>query len=469
MRPAGHGGGADSVTAVPRTPDAGLEAQIGQWRGYVQRHRAISPADVDELEGHLRDQVADLEHTGLSGDEAFLVAVKRMGSLDQVSREFAREHSERLWKQLVLTPELPEASDTRSRRELVVVLALAVAAAVAIKAPALAGYDLDDDASWYARNFALLVLPFLAGYFSWKRRLGWARSLRLLAPPFLFGALVANVYPHAEGGSTEVLVAIHLPILLWFVVGLAYVGGDWRSHPRRMDFIRFTGEWAVYYTLLALGGAVLVGLTLAGFEAIGLEISSFIEEGAPLRRGGRDPRGRLAGRGQAERRGEHRPGSHPRLHPADRADAAGVPGRLPRHRQCRRGGPGPADPGRRDSGPGARAAALRDLRSGSAGAARPVRPIAAAGAQRLAGRRAHAVAMLIRITEFGASPNKTAALGLNLILLANLAWSARLSVGFLRRRLPFSALERWQTTYLPVYAAWAAVVVLVFPPAFSFT
>ena len=122
------------------------------------------------------------------------------------------------------------------------------------------------------------MLPFLAGYFAWKRRLGWARSLRLLAPPFLFGALVANVYPHAEGGSTEVLVAIHLPILLWFVVGLAYVGGDWRSHPRRMDFIRFTGEWAVYYTLLALGGAVLVGLTLAGFEAIGLEISSFIEE-----------------------------------------------------------------------------------------------------------------------------------------------------------------------------------------------
>jgi hypothetical protein len=79
------------------------------------------------------------------------------------------------------------------------------------------------------------------------------------------------------------------------------------------------------------------------------------------------------------------------------------------------------------------------------------------------------VAMLIRITEFGASPNKTAALGLNLILLANLAWSARLGVGFLRRLRPFSALERWQTAYLPLFAAWAAVVVVVFPPAFSYT
>ena len=30
-----------------------------------------------------------------------------------------------------------------------------------------------------------------------------------------------------------------------------------------MDFIRFTGEWAIYYTLIALGGAVLLGLTAA--------------------------------------------------------------------------------------------------------------------------------------------------------------------------------------------------------------
>jgi hypothetical protein len=35
------------------------------------------------------------------------------------------------------------------------------------------------------------------------------------------------------------------------------------------------------------------------------------------------------------------------------------------------------------------------------------------------------------------------------------------------RRGPFGAIERWQTDYLPVYAAWAAIVVVVFPPAFG--
>ena len=73
-----------------------------------------------------------------------------------------------------------------------------------------------------------------------------------------------------------------------------------------------------------------------------------------------------------------------------------------------------------------------------------------------------------RIGEFGFSPNRVAALGVNVILLVNLAWSAVLSIRFLRGRGPFATLERWQTNYLYVYAAWAAVVVVVFPPAFGF-
>jgi hypothetical protein len=256
---------------VAGSPDAELEARIGQWRGYVQRHRAISPRDTDELEDHLRDQVAELEGAGLRSDEAFLVAVKRMGSLDEVSREFAREHSERLWKQLVLGLGTPDTSSARSRGELPVVLGLAGASALAIKVPALFGLDLSTDGGFYARNLGLFVLPFLAGYFAWKRQIGLPRSLRLLVPPFLLGAVVVNGYPFAGAGSTEVLTAIHLPIMLWFAVGLAYVGGEWRSHHRRMDFVRFTGEWVVYYTLLALGGGVLVGLTTAGFAAIGVD------------------------------------------------------------------------------------------------------------------------------------------------------------------------------------------------------
>jgi hypothetical protein len=75
---------------------------------------------------------------------------------------------------------------------------------------------------------------------------------------------------------------------------------------------------------------------------------------------------------------------------------------------------------------------------------------------------------LVRITEFGFSPNRVAALGENVILLVNLAWSAVLYIRILRGHGSFTGLERWQTDYSPVYAVWAAIVVIVFPPVFGY-
>jgi len=77
-------------------------------------------------------------------------------------------------------------------------------------------------------------------------------------------------------------------------------------------------------------------------------------------------------------------------------------------------------------------------------------------------------AIASRITEFGFTPNRVAALGENLILLVNLAGSAWLYARFLRRRSSFADLERWQIAYLPVYSLWAALVVVIFPPLFGY-
>jgi hypothetical protein len=77
--------------------------------------------------------------------------------------------------------------------------------------------------------------------------------------------------------------------------------------------------------------------------------------------------------------------------------------------------------------------------------------------------------MIARIGELGFSPNRTAALGLNLVLLVNLAGAAWLSVRFLMGRARLHRLERWQTTYLPVFALWAAAVVVILPPVFGFS
>src|SRR3982751_3072440 len=122
---------------------ASLEEQIDRWRSSLRHRQAIHSVDVAELEDHLREQVAALIDAGLAADEAFLVAVKRMGGIDALSREFAREHSDRLWKQLVAYPAgAEEAKKGAARLDAVVAFCLAALAAALIKLPTLFGFRL---------------------------------------------------------------------------------------------------------------------------------------------------------------------------------------------------------------------------------------------------------------------------------------------------------------------------------------
>lgn len=172
--------------------DRTLEEQIAQWRVYARRRETLHAQDVEELEGHLRDQLAALTANGLSGDEAFLIAVKRMGNLDALSREFARAHSERLWKQLVMPSDAHDGTADRPRDDALLAIGLAVAAGTAVKLPGLFGLTFsEENAFFYARNASLFVLPVLAIYFLWKRGWDLVKGL-VLALPFVGGAALAN-------------------------------------------------------------------------------------------------------------------------------------------------------------------------------------------------------------------------------------------------------------------------------------
>ncbi len=423
--------------------------------------------DVEELEDHLRDQIAELSEAGLAEDEAFLVAVKRMGDLDGLSREFAREYSERLWKQLVVSAE-DGAAPGEAMREGAVAVGLALAAAVAIKVPELFGVRIAEDA-FYALNFSLFALPFLAGFFAWKRGVDPVR-LAWLGVAFVTAAVIVNALPFEEGGHTEALTALHLPIALWLVVGIAYAGGRWRDHARRMDFVRFSGEWFIYYALIAAGGGVLMAFTMFVFEAVGLDAEVLLAEW---------------------------------IMPCGVVGAVVIAGWLVEAKQSVIENMAPVLT--RLFTPlfallllvflgtiawtGAGLDVQRELLIGfdlllvvvlglllyAISARDPQAPPGVFDYLQLVLVVSALVvdvialwAIAARISEFGFSPNKVAALGENLILLVNLGWSAVLYARFLAARGSFTALERWQTAYLPVYAIWAAIVAVGFPVLFGY-
>lgn len=447
-----------------------LEERIAQWREFVSRRDAIA-RDVDELEGHLRDRIDGLKSSGLDDDEAFLIAVKRMGRLDELSKEFAREHSERLWKQLVMPDTAPETSDPRS---LWLALGLAVGAALAVR---LAAVLLPGGPTAAIMNTSVLVLPFLAIYFLARRRANTATIVGVLVP-FAVTALVLNAYPFVPDGMTQALSAMHAIVAMWLVIGIAYAGGDWRSSRARMDFIRFSGEWVVYYALIALGGAVIIAITLGVFGAIGIDAQPFVGEW---------------------------------LLPCGAAGAVLVAAWLVEAKQSVVENIAPVltkvfSPlftllllalivawivqGVAASSEGTIVVfGERDLLIifdvvvifalalllYSLSARDPLQPPGwydrlqvVLLASTLVVDILVLVSMIGRIAEYGASPNKLASLGLNLILVVNLVGATWLQTRFVFGRERFGTLERWQTAYLPVYLAWTAVVVALFPVVFGY-
>lgn len=448
-------------------PSPSLEEQIDKWRSYLRRRQTIHSVDVAELEDHLREQVNGLRDVGLATDEAFLVAVKRMGELDALSREFAREHSDRLWKQLVVSSS-SDQTWAEASTDGIVAFALAMVAALFVRMPVLFGIELDTNEGFYARNLSFFVLPLLSGYFVWKRRLSRSTALCLSAG-FVAAGVFANVYPFVPKGHTEVLTALHLPIALWLLVGVAYAGSRWNQVAGRMDFIRFSGELFIYFVLIALGGGVFIGFMSMLFDAIGIDAEPYIEWVVPSGAAGAV----LVASWLVEAKQSVIENMAPVLTRlftplfaillltflgtvlwTGRAIDISrevliafdlllvvVLGLLLYSVSAR-------DP---ESPPG-----IFDV----------VQVILVVSALLANGVALWAIAA--RISEFGFSPNRVAALGENLILLVNLAWAAVLYIQFLRRRGSFAGLERWLTNYLPVYFVWAAIVVIVFPPVFRY-
>jgi hypothetical protein len=450
-------------------PVDSIEAQVDAWRAHLRANRAITDPDVRELEDHLREQITSLGAQGLSEDEAFLVAVKRIGAVDALTREFAREHSDRLWKQLVLSGNGPSdaagASTGAGSRATWVALALAVAAGVAIKVPMLVGREFNRDAAFYALNLSFFTLPFIAAYFAWARRLP-RPTLGWLLGAFVGAEVLVNAYPFSPspGADTQVLTALHLPIALWLAVGVAYVGGRWRASERRMDFIRFTGELFIYYVLIGLGGGVLICLTFTLFRAIGID-TGWVLDGWVL------PCGIAGAAVVATWLVEAKQSVIENMAPVLTRVFTPLFALLLLVFLLTVAATGRAiDPDREVLiGFDLLLVVVFGLLLYSISARDPLAP---PGLQDWIQLTLVGTALIVdalalwavgtRISDFGFTPNRVTALGENVILLANLTGSAILYARFLRGRLPFSRLWAWQTTYLYVLAGWAVVVAFLF-------
>lgn len=415
-----------------------MEELVDRWRSAMGE----GLDDVSAVEAALRVRIGALAEQGLSPDAAFFTAVGQIASPTARSR-------------------LPTEGLART-------LAVAVAAAAVVLAPRLL-LDAEDYFEFLVRNLPFLVLPVLVFWL-----LAGRGVLRRVGPWLLLGfaalAGLVNLFPFEPWSDTEFIVILHAPVVAWSLVAFAHMAGEWRSHERRMEVVRFTGEAFVFVVLMALGGGLLTGISIGVFAALGIDVAELATTLMP---------GAAAGALIVAAWLVDRPDQvMERIAPVLSAVFTPLLGVVL----------GVAAIAGAVSGFGIEAdrevlvlfdvllVLVTGLLLYRVSARDPHDPWSALdGAHLLTIGFAllldmvGLVAMVGRIAEFGASPNKVVALGLNLLLLVVLGRSAWLLLQVLRGHRPFDEVFRWQTASLPLYSGWALAVVVVVPLVFGFS
>lgn len=78
-----------------------LEAAIQTWRANLSEELAGQADALAELEEHLRTSVTALREAGLSDEEAFIVASRRLGPTQELGGEFQRADPAPIWRRRI--------------------------------------------------------------------------------------------------------------------------------------------------------------------------------------------------------------------------------------------------------------------------------------------------------------------------------------------------------------------------------
>lgn len=350
--------------------------------------------------------------------------------------------------------------------EVLLVIVLSLAGGALARFPMI--WEYFNEELFYMRNVSFFVLPALAIYFLFKNAA--EKNLAAgLALAFLGSAIFINALPDPNQSDTILLACLHLPFFLWTLVGAAFAGNQYSALQPRMDYLKFSGEMAIYTILILLGGGALTGLTLALFSVIGLNIEDWYMQNIAIH-------GAVAAPVVATYIALQRMASGQRLAPMFARIfsplvlltlvvfliANAIQGKSPF-----------TD---RDflivfnaMLIGVLAIAvftISERPNSESKIASDYIAIALVGVALVVDLIALS-AIVFRLTSYGLTPNRLAVLGANLLVFGNLAGMLYHYTRFMQSKVDMQEVETWIARYLPLYTAWTAFIIFVMPFLFK--
>lgn len=353
-----------------------------------------------------------------------------------------------------------------SKSELTVVIIASLIAALIAKIPEFASINYD---IFYPRNIGLIFLPMLAAYFAWKQKIRTKR-LVIAAAAILISAIYINILPDNDNSDTLILAYIHMPLVLWAILGFTFVGNKLNNFRRRLDFLRYNGDLVVMTAVMLIAGGLLTAITLGLFSLIDISIEEFYSEYIVI-----------CGLAAAPIVGTYLVQTNPQLVSKVSPVIAKVftplvlvtlvayliaiiyTGKDPYND--------------RDFLLlfnllliGVMAIILFSI-TGTSKSAKGKIGLLLLAALSIVTILINGIALsaiVFRISEWGITPNRLAVLGSNLLIIVNLVMVAFSLFKAIKNREAIEKVENSIAFFLPIYSAWAIVVTFVFPLLFNF-
>lgn len=156
-------------------------------------------------------------------------------------------------------------------KELLIVIIAALIAGNIAKLPHY--FSINQD-FFYPRNIGFVVFPLLTAYFAWKNKLSIQKNV-LIVGVTLASIFYINFLPDVKQSDTLILACLHLGLFLWSVLGFAFVGNKINDEGKRIGFLKYNGELLVMTGLILIAGGIMSAITVGLFSLIGLRIEEF--------------------------------------------------------------------------------------------------------------------------------------------------------------------------------------------------
>lgn len=219
---------------------------------------------MDKIRTNL-DKPEVLENLYRSDRKSFKAA------FDTIFPDIAGTDSAKFWRARLDYDSKPDILRSVTFSEIVIVAAICLLTAFLVKIPALfsLGYSEED---FYLKNASIIAFFALTLYTMIISKIRESRKIILTALGFLLPVIYVNFLPSGLTSDSVTLVFIHLPLLMWFIYGIVFTGFDFRNKNKRIDFIKYMGDLAIVFALIAIAGGLLTGITIGLFSSIGLNI-----------------------------------------------------------------------------------------------------------------------------------------------------------------------------------------------------